>query len=75
MPSEMTDFKNQIMDTYVPGAAGKNSKLATSTKGKKKNKTTFIVKPEGLSQGKGIFLTRKIEDIIAASDNEGCVVQ
>ena len=60
------------MDAYVPGAAGKNSK---AKKGKNKNKQTFIVKPEGLSQGKGIFLTRRVEDIMASCDNEGCVVQ
>jgi len=60
------------MDAYVPGAAGKNSK---AKKVKNKNKQTFIVKPEGLSQGKGIFLTRRVEDIMASCDNEGCVVQ
>ena len=56
----------------MPGAAGKNSK---AKKAKNKNKQTFIVKPEGLSQGKGIFLTRRVEDIMASCDNEGCVVQ
>jgi phosphoribosylamine-glycine ligase len=60
------------MDAYVPGAAGKNSKA--TKKLKNKNKQTFIVKPEGLSQGKGIFLTRRVEDIMASCDNEGCVV-
>ena len=33
---------------------------------------TFIVKPECLSQGKGIFLTRKLEDI---NPTAHCVVQ
>ena len=33
---------------------------------------TFIVKPEAMSQGKGIFLTRKLEDIEPGSH---CVVQ
>lgn len=33
---------------------------------------TFIVKPEAMSQGRGIFLTRKIEDIDPQSH---CVVQ
>jgi tubulin polyglutamylase TTLL6/13 len=33
---------------------------------------TYIVKPESMSQGKGIFLTRKIEDINPSSH---CVVQ
>ena len=33
---------------------------------------TFIVKPEAMSQGKGIFLTRRIEDIEQGSH---CVVQ
>ncbi len=65
----MSDFKNQFLDCYIPGQ--KNSKNAV-----KKNKKTFIVKPEGLSQGKGIFLTRKIEEIMASCENtnEGCVV-
>lgn len=30
---------------------------------------TFIVKPDCLSQGKGIFITNNIEDAIAASNN------
>ena len=33
---------------------------------------TYIVKPECLSQGKGIFLTRKLEDI---NPQQHCVVQ
>jgi tubulin polyglutamylase TTLL6/13 len=33
---------------------------------------TYIVKPEALSQGKGIFLTRRIEDL---EPGEHCVVQ
>jgi tubulin polyglutamylase TTLL6/13 len=33
---------------------------------------TYIVKPECLSQGKGIFLTRKLEDIVPG---QHCVVQ
>ena len=33
---------------------------------------TFIVKPEAMSQGKGIFLTRKLEDI---DKDCHCVVQ
>jgi len=42
---------------------------------KKISKKTFIVKPEGLSQGKGIFLTRNFERIMKNCENEGCVVQ
>jgi tubulin polyglutamylase TTLL6/13 len=41
----------------------------TKPKGKAR---TYIVKPESMSQGKGIFLTRKIEDINPSSH---CVVQ
>eukprot|EP00826_Nyctotherus_ovalis_P036335 TRINITY_DN3211_c0_g6_i1.p1 TRINITY_DN3211_c0_g6~~TRINITY_DN3211_c0_g6_i1.p1 ORF type:complete len:541 (-),score=167.27 TRINITY_DN3211_c0_g6_i1:3-1625(-) len=36
------------------------------------NHKTYIVKPEGLSQGKGIFLTKCLEDI---DQNERCIVQ
>lgn len=40
---------------------------------KPKGKTrTYIVKPESLSQGKGIFLTKKIEDI---DPEQRCVIQ
>lgn len=31
---------------------------------KAKNKVTYIVKPDSLCQGKGIFLSRSIEEII-----------
>lgn len=41
----------------------------TKPKGKAR---TYIVKPESMSQGKGIFLTRKIEDI---DRTQHCVVQ
>ena len=41
----------------------------TKPKGKAR---TYIVKPECLSQGKGIFLTRKLEDI---NPQQHCVVQ
>ena len=33
------------------------------------------MKPEGLSQGKGIFLTRSLDDILQTCELEGCVVQ
>jgi len=42
---------------------------------KKVTKKTFIVKPEGLSQGRGIFLTRNLDRIMKACEQEGCVVQ
>ena len=41
----------------------------TKPKGKAR---TYIVKPESMSQGKGIFLTRRIEDIMPT---QHCVVQ
>jgi tubulin polyglutamylase TTLL6/13 len=37
----------------------------------KKRTKTFIVKPEAMSQGKGIYLTRNYEDI---DTSENCVV-
>lgn len=42
---------------------------------KKVTKKTFICKPEGLCQGKGIFLTRNLDRIMKACQQEGCVVQ
>jgi tubulin polyglutamylase TTLL6/13 len=33
------------------------------------------VKPEALSQGKGIFLSRSLEEIVDSCKEEGCVVQ
>ena len=36
-----------------------------------KSNFTMIVKPDCMSQGKGIFLTRNVDDILA---NEVCVV-
>jgi tubulin polyglutamylase TTLL6/13 len=33
------------------------------------------VKPEALCQGKGIFLSRSLEEIVASCKDEGCVVQ
>lgn len=49
------------------------SELRLYFESKPKGKSrTFIVKPEALSQGKGIYLTRRIEDIPLG---EHCVVQ
>lgn len=45
------------------------SYFQTKPKGKAR---TFIVKPEALSQGKGIFLTRKLQEI---DQTAHCVVQ
>jgi predicted RNA-binding protein YlxR (DUF448 family) len=35
---------------------------------------TYIVKPEGASQGRGIFLSRRLENIEEAAKQEGMVV-
>ena len=61
MPSEVLDFRNQF-----------ETALKNSKPGKKK---TYIVKPEGLCQGKGIFLSRSFEEILDSCQQEGCVVQ
>ena len=47
LPAEFGDFRKQFKE---------------DTKGKPGRKT-FIVKPEASCQGKGVFLTRKLEDI------------
>jgi hypothetical protein len=65
MPQDTLDLRNQFLTRHV---AGRRSP-------KKISKKTFIVKPEGLSQGKGIFLTRNFERIMKNCENEGCVVQ
>ena len=53
LPAEITDFRNSNSN---PGnTAGRNMKQ------------TFIIKPEGLSQGKGIHLCRDIDEIIENS--------
>jgi len=48
LPAEYGDFKKQFGDT--------------TSKKKKLNRKTFIAKPEASCQGKGIFLTRNLED-------------
>ena len=63
LPSEQIEFRNQFTD---------NSK---GKQGKPLKKKTYIVKPEALSQGKGIFLTRSFEEIMDNCQSEGCVVQ
>lgn len=35
-----------------------------------KHKVTYIVKPDGLSQGKGIFLTRNLAEIVKVTSTE-----
>ena len=46
LPSQFTDLRNHY---------------AHNANNSKKNKVTYIVKPDSLCQGKGIFLTRNIE--------------
>lgn len=46
LPAEYGDFKKQFPDSQT----------------KKKNRKTFIAKPEASCQGKGIFLTRSLDD-------------
>ena len=64
LPGDNIDFRNQF---HKKGDAKKGEK--------KQKKQTFIVKPDGLSQGKGIFLSRRVEKILAniatATEEEG----
>jgi tubulin polyglutamylase TTLL6/13 len=48
LPAEYGDFKKQFGEQ--------------TSKKKKVNRKTFIAKPEASCQGKGIFLTRNLED-------------
>ena len=61
LPGDNIDFRNQF-------GTKKNQ-------GSKSKRQTFIVKPDGLSQGKGIFLSRRQERILhhieTAKDEEG----
>jgi len=70
LPSELTEFRNQFAPVQTKSNA-KNGKVVQS----KPKRRTYICKPEGLSQGKGIFLTRSLDELIQASEIEGCVVQ
>lgn len=63
LPSEAIDFRNQFSDTV-------NGKQVQKSQKRK----TYIVKPEGLSQGKGIFLSRNLDEIMEACKEEGVVV-
>jgi|TARA_B110000305_G_C19411744_1_gene625823 tubulin polyglutamylase TTLL6/13 len=56
IPQEASDFRNQFLDS-------KGQPLKT--------KKTYIVKPEGLSQGQGIYLSRNCEKIIEQCSAEG----
>lgn len=38
-------------------------------------KNPFIIKPDGAAQGKGIFLTKSLEDVQSAMINSACVAQ
>lgn len=53
LPGDNTDFRNQA---------------PRSKEAKKKNKQCYIVKPDGLSQGKGIFMSRDPERILRIID-------
>lgn len=64
LPSEIIDFRNQFQSTCTNGVVSKSKK-----------KKTYIVKPEAMSQGKGIFLSRSLDDIVDSCQTEGCVVQ
>ena len=44
--------------------------FALSNQKSNKHKTTYIVKPDGMSQGKGIFLSRNIEHILEVATNK-----
>ena len=67
LPSEQIEFRNQFT------TIGPNGKANPKSSNKKK---TYIVKPEALSQGKGIFLSRSLDEIMESCVNsgEGCVV-
>lgn len=56
LPQESTDFRNQFVD--------KDGKAL-------KKKKTFIIKPDGLSQGQGIYLSRNCERIIRQCTEDG----
>ena len=45
------------------------SKMRTTFSKEKKGYLTFIVKPDCLSQGKGIFLTNNVEEVFTAANN------
>lgn len=40
-----------------------------------KNKVTYIVKPDSLCQGKGIFLSRSAEDIMERTKNNDLLIE
>jgi phosphoribosylamine-glycine ligase len=58
LPGDNIDFRNQFVDAN----------------GKAKKPKTYIVKPEGLSQGKGIFLSRDLNRILEVCQQDGYVV-
>jgi len=61
LPGDNIDFRNQFGKPNDPN--------------KKEKRQTYIVKPDGLSQGKGIFMSRRMETILngieTAKDEEG----
>ena len=64
LPQEASDFRNNFLQMNQDGQA-------------KRKKRTFIVKPDSLSQGQGIFLSRNPERIIQSCTHQegGFVVQ
>jgi hypothetical protein len=64
LPTDLADLRNQ----FAPKPSGRRGN------NKKISKKTFIVKPEGLSQGRGIFLTRNLDRMIKHAEQESCVV-
>ena len=55
LPSQYTDLRNHF---------------AHNLSAKKKDKVTYIVKPDNSCQGKGIFLTRNVEVIEELMNNK-----
>ena len=56
LPSEHGDFRNNFIDKHGRPIH---------------RRKTYIVKPDNLAQGKGIFLSRNCDKIIEATENGG----
>lgn len=64
LPYELAEFRNQFVKLEDPNPSLSNKKVkkastitVDSTQEIKKQQPVFIIKPECMSQGKGIFLT------------------